>query len=202
MPRGIRDFAMHHETARHIIRLLPLLLAAALLATAREAWHFLPTFNHDIRGIEARPAKDKSFSETIPASTQKLLKPDSGLTEKQRKEIHWHPTSFPHQDFVRLMPERRVFGWYGCQFDVPEALAGMDVLVDLGIIDDSDETFLNGRLVGKTGKVPDGSAWQADRLYRVPAELLESERNYLAVHVWSLWGLGGIVGPPERKHGE
>ncbi len=62
------------EAARHAIRLLPLLLATTLSATAREAWVFLPTFNHDIRGIEARPAKDTSFSENVPVLAQKLPK--------------------------------------------------------------------------------------------------------------------------------
>ncbi len=187
---------MHPENSKRIFMLVSLLLLAVnWKAAAREAWHFLPTFGHDVRGVEQRPTDGPLFHASIPKSAQKLLSPEGKLTEKQRAEFHWHPASFPHQDFVRLMPERRVFGWYGCLFDVPQALEGMDALVDLGIIDDSDETFVNGRLVGKTGKVPDGSAWQTDRLYRVPAELLETKDNYLSVHVWSLWGLGGIVGP-------
>lgn len=77
-----------------------------------------------------------------------------------------------------------------------QTFVGWDVIVDLGIIDDADETFMNGTRVGGMGRVPDGSAWQSDRLYRVPGHLLNRYFNYLAVHVWSLWGLGGIVGPP------
>ncbi|MBQ7649508.1 MAG: hypothetical protein IJS15_01030, partial [Victivallales bacterium] len=46
---------------------------------------------------------------------------------------------------------------------------------------------------------PDGSAWQSDRIYRVQGYLLNRYFNYMAVHVWSLWGLGGIVGPPVLK---
>ncbi|MBR4418102.1 MAG: hypothetical protein IKS67_15085, partial [Victivallales bacterium] len=76
---------------------------------------------------------------------------------------------------------------------------GVDMLADLGIIDDADETFVNSHRVGGLGKVPDGSAWQKDRLYRISAGLLADGDNLLAVHVWSQWGLGGMVGPPVLK---
>ena len=88
---------MHPENSKRIFMLVSLLLLAVnWKAAAREAWHFLPTFNHDIRGIEARPAKEKPFSETVPAPAQKLLKPNSNLTEKQHREIHWLPACFPN----------------------------------------------------------------------------------------------------------
>ena len=121
------------------------------------------------------------------------------MTDDERRESLWHTVAFPHRDFMRLMPEEKVFGWYGCEFDVPKSLGGMDMLADLGIIDDSDETFVNGALIGATGRVPNGSAWQTDRLYRIPSQRLTPFYNYMAVHVWSLWGLGGIVGPPVLK---
>ncbi|MBQ7178217.1 MAG: hypothetical protein IJS08_12445, partial [Victivallales bacterium] len=96
------------------------------------------------------------------------------------------------------MPGKCMFGWYGCEFEIPPELSGLDILADLGIIDDSDETFLNGTVVGCMGRVPNGTAWQSDRLYRIPSNLIQ-ERNYMAMHVWSYWGLGGIIGPPVLK---
>ncbi|MBQ7650103.1 MAG: hypothetical protein IJS15_04045 [Victivallales bacterium] len=163
------------------------------------AWYFLPCFDKDVRGVEIPPNGDEHFYDSVPEPIQRLLSPDSGLTEAQRSELHWREASFPHCDFAKLMPQRNVFGWYGCEFDVPNSLAGMDVLVDLGIIDDADETFVNGTIVGAMGKVTGGSAWQADRQYRIPDNILSSSRNYLAVHVWSLWGFGGIAGAPVIK---
>ena len=99
------------------------------------------------------------------------------------------------------MPEQKVFGWYGCLFDVPEDLRGLDVQADLDIIDDTDETFVNGARIGGVGIIgqPHGTAWQTERLYRIPADGLAPHSNFMAVHVWSLWGLGGIVGPPVLK---
>ncbi len=168
-----------------------LALAAALPA---ETWRFLPCFHKDVRGIERPPEGGARFHDCVPEHAMTQL--DGCLAEDEARQVYWHPVEFPHRDFVRLMPEERVFGWYGCEFDVPSRFAGMDALLDLGIIDDSDETFVNGVRVGAMGRVPNGSAWQADRLYRVPAPWLTPFCNYLAVHVWSLWGLGGIAGPP------
>ena len=125
---------------------------------------------------------------------------DAGtFSDEAAAKTYWHTVDFPHWDFTRLMPERNVFGWYGCEFDIPPQFAGMDVLIDLGIIDDSDETFVNGTKVGGKGRFPNGSAWLVDRLYRVQANILAQSRNYIAVYVWSRWGLGGIVGPPVLK---
>ena len=162
-------------------------------------WYFLPCFDKDVRGVEIPLEGDGHFHDSLPEPVQKLLSPESGLTDAQKNELYWHEATFPHSDFARLMPKRNVFGWYGCEFDVPPELNGMDIIADLGIIDDADETFVNGSLVGRTGKIPGGSAWQTDRLYRIPAEKLMPLHNFLSVHVWSLWGFGGIAGPPVLK---
>ncbi len=174
------------------------LVLFAYVARAAEIWRFLPCFHNDVRGIEKIDFGAGHFYDVLPEAAQRLLE-GGALTDDERREFHWHTVAFPHREFMRLMPEEKGFGWYGCEFDVPKSLAGMDVLADLGIIDDSDETFVNDALIGATGRVPNGSAWQTDRLYRIPAGQLKAAGNYMAVHVWSLWGLGGIVGPPVLK---
>lgn len=138
----------------------------------------------------------------VPKSLHDYLeKNQNRMTRAQRESACWHKASFPHKVFVELLPQREVLGWYGAEFDVPQHLKNMDFALDLGIIDDTDETFLNGNLIGGVGSlgVSHGSAWQTDRLYRMPRQILKAHRNFIAVHVWSLWGLGGIVGPPVIK---
>ncbi len=179
-------------------RLLYAVFIVTVLSLEGAQWYFLPNFTHDVKGLEVRPDGEGRFSSSVPEKVKSLMEGEK-LSEGQKKVLYWHPAYFPHRDFVRLMPMRKVFGWYAREFDVPEQFAGMDVLADLGVIDDSDETFVNGQLVGKSGKVPDGYAWQEDRLYRIPSAALTPFFNYMAVHVWSLWGLGGIVGPPVLK---
>lgn len=174
---------------------------AALSLKSTEQWRFLPNFQIDVRGIEHAIQHGPDVFESLPVPAEPLLLANSPLTESQRNELHWHPARFPHRDFVSMMPQRNVFGWYGCLFDIPQALQDMDVLADLGIVDDTDDTYVNGVRIGGTGKIgkPHGTAWQTDRLYRIPAESLTSHINYMAVHVWNLWGLGGIIGPPVLK---
>ena len=216
--------------------LFPTVLLLLLLQAGAEGaapWYFLPTFGHDVRWVQGFADGYFATARTpppLPPQTRFLLFADSGLTAAERRLVHWHEVEFPHGDFMRIMPGRDVFGWYVHAFDIPKWLSGLDVVMDLGVIDDADETFVNGTFVGSTGRVPGGSVWQKDRRYRVPAELLlESGNggtpavlpsrgrdarvtsmaaggthaapwgNTVAVHVWSLWGLGGIVGPPVLK---
>ena len=185
--------------------LFPAVLLLLLVQTgAVEAapWYFLPTFGHDVRWVQGFADGCFATARTpppFPPQARFLLFADSGLTAAERRLVHWHEVEFPHGDFMRIMPERDVFGWYVHAFDIPKWLSGLDVVMDLGVIDDADETFVNGTFVGSTGRVPGGSVWQKDRRYRVPAELLRKHGNTAAVQTWSLWGLGGIVGPPTLK---
>ena len=182
------------------LAILSICLAAFCLKST-ELWRFLPNFQVDVRGIQHAIQHGPDIVETLPVPAETLLSANAPLTESQRNERHWHPARFPHRDFVSMMPQRNVFGWYGCLFDIPQALQDMDVLADLGIVDDTDETYVNGVRIGGTGEIgkPHGTAWQTDRLYRIPAEGLTPYVNYMAVHVWNLWGLGGIIGPPVLK---
>ena len=72
--------------------------------------------------------------------------------------------SFPH-----------TFAWYRIHFTPsPELLAKSDlrqaVMFNLGLIDDADQSYINGYFLGKTGKNPkdDGeeqSMWDTERNY-------------------------------------
>jgi len=102
----------------------------------------------------------------------------------------WEQTGFPDYDG---------FAWYRTTFSVPENLLGQTLVLQIGAIDDSDETYINGTLVGHTGKFPpnDQSAWDAPRKYVIPAGVLKAH-NTLAVRVFDGAGGGGIYqGPVE-----
>ncbi len=189
------------KKASSAIALVIVLLFVYSCLEATEAWYFLPNYHCDFRGLEKLSAVNDLFHRGFPTIPKSLLVSNSTLTEEQRHGLFWHSVSFPHRDFVKLMPERGVFGWYASFFDIPSELLELDVIVDLGIIDDTDEAFVNGRRIGGIGEVGKShdTAWKTERLYRIPHDNLIKEANYLAIHVWSLWGLGGIVGPPILK---
>ena len=90
------------------------------------------------------------------------------------------------------------FGWYRCFVKVPAAWKGEALRLDLGRVDDCDETFVNGTKVGATGSLPPKArtAWQAARSYPVAAKLVRpGAYNLIAVRVFDNGGGGGLVGP-------
>jgi melibiase-like protein/beta-galactosidase-like protein len=78
--------------------------------------------------------------------------------------------------------------WYRTRFTLPAASSAPDtVWLDLGKVDDVDETFINGVKVGGT------SGWRSYRRYGVPAAVLNwGGDNVLAVHVTDTGGPGGL----------
>lgn len=106
------------------------------------------------------------------------------------------------------IPASTKFGWYRLKIATPQlpATTGTDadkyVMVNLGKIDDVDETYLNGTLIGKTGSLPtdkDGyrSRFGATRSYIAPRSLLNKNgENTLAVRVYSGGEPGGMYTGP------
>ena len=85
--------------------------------------------------------------------------------------------------------------WYRLRFVVPAAWAGQPMVLRLGSVDDRDRTFLNGRLVGATGRGLEHPS-HVHRVYHVPADVVRfGQANVLAVRVFDGGGPGGLVGP-------
>ncbi|WP_423735504.1 PVC-type heme-binding CxxCH protein [Chitinophaga caseinilytica] len=85
--------------------------------------------------------------------------------------------------------------WFRTVVDVPAAAAGNAATLSLGPIDDSDETFVNGKPVGKTEK-----KWAEPRKYTVRAGVLKPGRNVITVKVTDTGGGGGIYGKPDGMY--
>lgn len=76
--------------------------------------------------------------------------------------------------------------WFRKEFNVDAASAGKPAELSLGKIDDFDETYINGVLVGSTKN------YAALRVYQVPAGLLKAGKNLIAVRVTDTGGGGGF----------
>jgi len=84
---------------------------------------------------------------------------------------------------------------YRTTFELPAEMAGRDVVLVLGAIDDEDWTSVNGVAVGSvTAQTNPDNYWMAERRYRVPAAALKAGANVLAVKVNDLRQAGGIKG--------
>lgn len=94
--------------------------------------------------------------------------------------------------------------WYAREIEVPTILRGRD-LVFSAVLDDTDQVWLNGELIGATGH-DTPNWWVAPRRYRVPAALVRADRpNLLVIRVVDEKNRGGIapgllqLGVPDRE---
>jgi len=68
--------------------------------------------------------------------------------------------------------------------------------LNLGFVDDVDETYLNGHKIGSVGSFPPNfeTAYNAERKYCIPSELLHFDgTNIITVVVYDAYEAGGIV---------
>jgi Beta-galactosidase jelly roll domain len=106
------------------------------------------------------------------------------------------------------------YGWYRIRFTVPEKFRNQDMILLLGKIDDIDETYLNGKRVGRTGgRRVKGDEYLKLRAYSLRSDdIIYGQDNVLAVRVYDNFLHGGIYDGPigfvtsdryrvwERKH--
>jgi sialate O-acetylesterase len=96
------------------------------------------------------------------------------------------------------------YAWYRVNFKVPADFTHQDVYLSLGKIDDIDEVYLNGKMVGTVYDLKrDGEYWgrgaefNARRIYKIDGDLLtRGGTNTLAVRVLDKQGIGGIYEGP------
>ncbi|MFC1223434.1 glycoside hydrolase N-terminal domain-containing protein [Pedobacter sp. BG31] len=77
--------------------------------------------------------------------------------------------------------------WLRTTFDVPEKWNGKDLILDLNRIRDQDFTYINGTLVGNTDN-------NEPRKYTVPAKLVKTGSNTIAIQVLNYADKGGLLG--------
>lgn len=88
------------------------------------------------------------------------------------------------------------FAWYRKTFKVPPAYKGRSIALLLGRIDDADEVYLNGKLVGYSGSFPPdySTAYFAWRKYPVQEHMINFDKeNVIAVRVYDSELDGGIL---------
>lgn len=101
------------------------------------------------------------------------------------------------------------YGWYRMSLVLPSEMKKADPLkkalvIDLGFVDDADETFLNGKMIGKTGGMPCDpqgydSKYNIRRRYLVnPSSVRWDKENVIAVRVYNGGDPGGIFGGPVK----
>jgi len=133
---------------------------------------------------------------------------------KTGDNLSWKEKDFDDSDWDNIKtgqaweneyPNYNGYGWYRFHFQLPLSMLEKSywkekLSFDLAMIDDVDETYLNGKLIGKTGSFPEDEAgfvtkYAEYRVYDVSTKdpvILWDKENVLAVRVHDNSGSGGI----------
>ncbi len=139
----------------------------------------MPVIDLDQLAKEKKDALEKKLAE-------RNIKIASG-----NEAIHWKETGFDHTQWpVISVPQQweTTLGdidgtlWFRKEFTLPAEDASQPAKLELGMIDDNDETFVNGVLVGGI------HGYNIKRVYAIPSSLLKEGKNVIAVksggHGW------------------
>lgn len=152
------------------------LLLVCICATAARAQE---TASIDLRGLAAFRAGDD----------------DVWRSKFIDEEMEWSFVTVPGAWEDNGFPLLDGFAWYRIRFRIPDVMRDDSLLLVMSGVDDADETFLNGVMIGKSGGFPPAmrSELHAVRVYPLPRSVSE-EFNLLAVRVFDAGEQGGITG--------
>ncbi|MEM1405511.1 MAG: beta galactosidase jelly roll domain-containing protein [Bacteroidota bacterium] len=107
-------------------------------------------------------------------------------------ESIWTPSNWEEEGFYGYDG----FAWYRKKFQGKELPRNEKLFLNLGYIDDADEVYFNGELIGFSGSMPPKfrTAYRAERNYIIPNSLINySGENTIAVRVFDATQWGGIT---------
>ncbi|MGV3614395.1 MAG: sialate O-acetylesterase [Fimbriimonas sp.] len=105
----------------------------------------------------------------------------------------WKPVKLPNLIEVTQNDQMDGAVWFRRTVDIPAEWAGKTLVVELGTIDDFDDTYFNGHRIG--GIDSSREYWYAvPRRYVVSPALLRSANNSISVRVFDQSGTGGFTG--------
>ena len=129
---------------------------------------------------------------------------DTAWANPSFDDSHWQNKSLGASCLTPDM-KGNIYAWYRIPIFIPDTWQATATLnnglkLKLGKIDDVDQTFLNGKLIGQTGSFPPGyqGKWDVERQYIIsPSDIQWNKVNLIAVRLFSpdVLGVGMYEGP-------
>lgn len=125
--------------------------------------------------------------------------------EKKYNDSKWDKIIVPNSWESQGYSKYDGIAWYRINFILPDNLANKKLVLILGRIDDMDETYVNGTLIGSTGDMKSHTPneliksknYQKLRGYYLPDGLIQANKeNTIAVRVYDGYNVGGIYNGP------
>lgn len=142
------------------------------------------TFLDEHKKLEVKPSGDEQW--------KNLSFGDEAAAASDFNDSSWPSMSLP-QLFENVMGGFDGAVWFRRTVNIPESFKGKDLILSLGPIDDMDCSYFNGKMVGSTEVT---GFYKVDRNYEIPASLVRTGANSIAVRVLDNQGGGGIWGQP------
>lgn len=166
---------------------------------SRQALEQFPGFGETLRQLDERAANPEAAARNyLQAVDAWYRSADSGT----RMTPSWSSPDAPSEDWteMKLPTTWETAGlegldgvvWFRKTIELPAGWGAAEAMLNLGPIDDVDTTWVNGVRVGGT------ELWNTSRHYTVPAGLLKSGKNVVAIRVLDTSGNGGIWGNGEH----
>ncbi|TAL68294.1 MAG: glycosyl hydrolase family 2 [Bacteroidetes bacterium] len=163
-------------------------------------------FVSDLKAIKESAPLQNEYQSWLNNHRQVELKPGG---DEQWKDLIFNDEKIPSAEYndnewpVMVLPTlfEKVIGefdgavWFRKKVELKQDMAGKDLILSLGPIDDMDRTYFNGELIGSTEA---SGKWKDDRNYDIPASMVKNGANIISVRVLDPQGGGGIYGAPEK----
>ena len=146
---------------------------------------------------DSETERERTFDEEINAFIRKADLKDHGKSgglalwaRPDFDDTAWKTITLPCM-VQELWPSTNGIFWFRKTVDIPASWAGKDLTLSLGPVDDFDETYWDGELVGS------GKLWNKAREYTIPGRLVKGGKAVICVRCTDDHGEGGIYGAPD-----
>ena len=150
--------------------------------------------------------KENTLSLDVNLDGEWKFKTGDNMTWKDEKldDQKWANIFVPGYWETQGYPDYDGFAWYRKKFFANDDLSRKKLVLVMGRIDDIDEVYLNGKLIGSTGDMNDEpiefnrhDEYQKFRGYYIPDGIIEpNKENTIAVRVYDGYNVGGIYDGP------
>ncbi|AQT67149.1 beta-D-glucuronidase [Anaerohalosphaera lusitana] len=169
--------------------------------TAAQAWTSIdtlkeiPDFADAAKNLDPA-AQKRQIKQKIDDWNAAIGKIDKGTKDNWQKPLtdisDWKSMSLPQKWSTTELSDLDGIVWFRRTFNLPPSWANKDMTLSLGPIDDIDTTYINGQKIATTTK------WSTPRKYTVPASILKTGKNSIAVRVIDTQREGGFSGTPQQ----
>jgi len=172
-----------------------------------ETWTSMESiYNLDERAKELKNSNQENLEKIYAENALILAHWQDTITVKEAGIVNkWYLPGTDISDWKEIkMPQPWEMGgypgldgvvWLRKEFELTKDEAAKTTKISLGPIDDCDETYINGKLVGKTEY-----QFNKPRIYKVEPGVLNAGKNILIIKVTDAGGNGGLFGTCDQLY--